>query len=144
MRFWTVVIAVALVGCVGGPGEGFGDGGAGSRSSSGSSGSSGPSASGGSSGATSAIIRASSFDKSCNVASDCIAIYEGNVCSPCACPNAAIASSQQGAYAAQASQLRATCGAVGDVACGPCSSTTTVCAGNRCAVAIGIADAGGD
>ena len=41
------------------------------------------------------IVEAASYDRSCAVDSDCVAIGEGNACEPCAldCPNAAIARS---------------------------------------------------
>ncbi len=46
------------------------------------------------------IIQASSFDQSCKVDSDCVAVGEGDVCYPCivACSNAAINVSAKGQY----------------------------------------------
>lgn len=35
-------------------------------------------------------VEADDFDRSCEIAADCVAVYEGEVCSACQCPNAAI------------------------------------------------------
>jgi hypothetical protein len=149
MRLWTFAIAVCLVGCVGGPGDGFGgDGGVGSSSGSSGNSSSGGSSSGssGSSGGASTQIRASDFTQSCQVASDCTPIYQGEVCTPCACPNAAIATTQLDAYQSKLTQIRSTCGPLPAIACADCANATPLCAGNKCNVAIGVvpADAGAD
>ncbi len=162
MRVWTLglAIAVGMVGCVGGPGEPFSSSGAGSNTSSsgfGSSGggdttssssgsSGGPSSSGAttSGGTTSAIVRATDFSQSCTVASDCVAVYSGDQCAPCQCPNAAIATSQASSYASKSTQAKASCGDTGNISCGaPCPATTTLCAGGKCSIAIGIAADGG-
>lgn len=136
MRLWTFVLAVGLVGCVGGPGDGFGgDGGGGS---SGSSGSSGPSSSSGGAGTQ---VHASDFDQTCKVASDCAAIYEGEVCTPCPCPNAAIATSQASSYQSKVTSIRATCGPMPGIAC-QCAARVPACAGSKCGVNVGIVDAG--
>jgi hypothetical protein len=40
--------------------------------------------------ATCGIIRASDYDQSCNVDSDCAGVFSGNTCVDCPCPNATI------------------------------------------------------
>ena len=45
-------------------------------------------------------ILASSYDQSCNVDSDCAAVFSGSLCSTCTCPNATISQDAMAAYQA--------------------------------------------
>jgi hypothetical protein len=120
-------VVVALVAaCTGGPGDlPAGDGG---TSSSGSTSSS----SSGSSG-TNAQIRASDFDQSCTTAADCAAVFEGPICKPCPCENAAIAKKDAEKYAS--TKAGADCPPQeGDVACAPCLPPIMACNAGKCAL----------
>ncbi len=60
--------------------------------------------------ANSQLIQASSYDQSCKVDSDCVAVGEGNACYACqiACPNAAINASAKARYLADIPKTAAT------------------------------------
>lgn len=127
-------MALFLVACTGGPGELPGsDGGSGGGSSSGStsSSSSSSSSSTSSSGGTNTTIKASDFDQSCTTAADCAPIYEGAICTPCACPNAAIAKKDLAKY--NDTRADADCPPTG-VQCDACSPPAVTCAGGKCAI----------
>lgn len=129
----TTSIALLLAACTGGPGDLPGtDGGSGGQggSSSGSSGGSSGGSSSGSSG-TNAQIRASDFDQSCTAATDCVAVFEGQICSPCGCPNAAIAKKDLQEYAS--TRAAANCPQT-DIACDACAAPAVDCAAGKCAI----------
>ena len=121
------MIALLLAACTGGPGNlpGTGDAGADASSSSSSSSSSG-------SGGTNAQIRASDFDQSCTTAADCAAVFEGPICKPCPCENAAIAKKDAEKYAS--TKAGADCPPQGDVACAPCVPPILECTAGKCAL----------
>ncbi len=118
------MIALLLAACTGGPGNlpGTGDAGADASSSSSSSGS----------GGTNAQIRASDFDQSCTTAADCAAVFEGPICKPCPCENAAIAKKDAEKYAS--TKAGADCPPQGDVACAPCVPPILECTAGKCAL----------
>jgi hypothetical protein len=49
-------------------------------------------------GGTCATIEASHYDQSCATDTDCLAVYQGSLCSNCFCPNAAISQTALPAY----------------------------------------------
>ena len=50
-------------------------------------------------------ISAASYDQACNVAADCVAVYQGDLCGGCLCPNAAINQAAHPAYSAVLANL---------------------------------------
>ncbi len=154
----TLAITSVLVACVGGPGQlpsdseqnpdvekaaASGSGSSNKNSGSGSSSSTGSSQ--GSTGSGGAVvdastippvqqqtIAASEFDRSCDTDLDCVPIFQGTVCSPCQCPNGAIAASSQSDYQTKLKERSASCPPQGDVACSPCSATLVpVCSASK-------------
>ncbi len=102
-------------------GSGGADGGGGSDGTAGSDGSSGAEG-----GAGCVNIDLSTYDQSCNVASDCVVIVTGEVCSgSCACGGSPVNKSGEARWKA------ATAGIKFD-AC-PCASEQVVCSGGMCA-----------
>jgi hypothetical protein len=85
--------------------------------------------------ASATTISASSYDQSCQVASDCVAIEVGQVCGPgcgLVCPNAAINRSAEQQYDADLQRILASC-AVPPEPCGVgCPAATVSCVGGRC------------
>lgn len=49
-------------------------------------------------GCSAGSIQASGYDQSCNADADCAAVFEGNLCGLCFCPNAALAKSALAKY----------------------------------------------
>lgn len=156
MRLWSIVLAVGLVGsvfasaagCVGGPGDGFGeDAGSGLASGFGngngngstSSSSSSSSSTSGSSGATRTTIKASDFNQTCGTAADCVTVFQGDPCNPCPCPNAAIARADFEKYTSDISSARATCPRTDvQVDCAACPNAVAVCSSDKCTAAVGV------
>ena len=93
-------------------------------------------------------ISASSYDQSCQQASDCAPVAEGEVCGPgcgLVCQNAAINQSALVAYQSDVKRITASC-AVAPGACGigcPGPNVLT-CIGGRCGLCVGLScvDAG--
>jgi hypothetical protein len=50
-----------------------------------------------------------SYDRACKADNDCTLVFAGDVCSPCACPNAAISQSAQASYAKELASRKETC-----------------------------------
>jgi hypothetical protein len=141
MRYLISGLFVVLVACTGGAGPIDQTGNGSSSSSSGltsssggssSGGSSGGSSSGGSGGGSNQTVQASEFSQACVESTDCLAIYEGNVCDPCKCPNAAIAKAAASDYA---EKFRGAECPTTDVACAAdCAEATPVCAQGTCTI----------
>jgi hypothetical protein len=139
MRYLISGLLVVLVACTGGAGP-IDQTGNGSSSSSGLTSSSGGSSSGGSSGESSSgasggsnqTVKASDFSQACVESTDCIAIYDGNVCDACKCPNAAIAKDAASDYA---TKFQGAGCPTTDVACAAdCAEATPVCAQGTCTI----------
>jgi hypothetical protein len=147
-----------LVACTGGPGplllgenqdidptaEGNGNNTPVPGGSSGSSGGSGSvGGSSGSSGTTTnppvtATITGLEFDRACNADADCVAVFQGFVCTTCKCPNTAIATKDRARYDS-ALQTRSTgCAPPGDVACAACENVTAGCDPNTKQCGLGV------
>ncbi len=75
-------------------------------------------------------LDASGYARSCSTDADCEVATVGNVCQPCKCPNAAIATTSANAYAgdyrAHASQCRADKTGIQCAACAPSKATCTI------------------
>ncbi len=91
------------------------------------------------------ILRAGDYDQDCEVDTDCVAIFEGNACTSCACPNAAIASKDASKYSGDRTDAAKDCPDPGDVACTPCESPRVGCNPNtkKCGIGVSSSDAGG-
>lgn len=86
-------------------------------------------------GCTDGGIAASSYDQSCTIDSDCIAIAEGNSCSLCGfnCPNAAINVGQYGKYLADIAYTPADLSGQRQACSGVCGVTSApCCVGGAC------------
>jgi hypothetical protein len=79
-----------------------------------------------------ALIDGSAYKTSCSTVSDCAAVYFGDQCSMCACPNGAISVSQKVLYEADRSAALATCGARPAVACAACETRALTCESGVC------------
>lgn len=70
---------------------------------------------------------------SCVIDTDCAAVRTGDPCAVCACPNAAIATSELPFYGYQARPLTAACARPeSPPACAPCPTTTATCVAGTC------------
>ncbi len=78
---------------------------------------------------TSTTILLDSYQQSCVVDADCVAVLIGDLCS-CRCDYGAISRSEQARY--DDARARISCG--GDRVCGPCQSAQATCTASRCAV----------
>jgi hypothetical protein len=126
---WPLIFVFLAAACTGGSGDLPG-----STSSGGSSGST-SGASGGSSSGGGAQIRASDFDQSCTGDQDCVAVFEGDVCAPCACANAAIALTARAEYNDARSNLFSSADCVKpDVECDVCPDPPVSCGQGTCAI----------
>jgi hypothetical protein len=65
-------------------------------------------------------------------AADCIAVYAGDLCSQCTCPNAAIDVGEQGAYEAERQAKAPATKPPGGCFC---PKTTVACPAGHCAIA---------
>jgi hypothetical protein len=91
------------------------------------------------------LVRASDYDQSCTVDTDCVPVSEGNLCDPAAseCPNAAISKSADAQYQAAADKALASCHAQASCAFPP----GACCVAGNCHIATGqctVADAAPD
>jgi hypothetical protein len=73
------------------------------------------------------IIDGKSYANACTASADCVAVFFGTQCEPCACPNAAISTSARVTYEADRSSALATCGSRKEIACGPCEDRQLAC-----------------
>lgn len=94
--------------------------------------------------ATTVTVRAEDYDQECTTADQCVAVFSGNACAPCQCPNDAVAKAVSGDYAKALATAKSSCGDRGDVACAPCEPADAVCdpGTKRCALRLGVADGG--
>lgn len=72
------------------------------------------------------------YKTECAAPADCAAVFFGDQCGVCACPNAAISSSEKVLYDADRSAAIATCGPRAAVACGPCEDRVLTCTAGVC------------
>jgi hypothetical protein len=79
-------------------------------------------------GTTAAPIDAASYATSCAIDTDCARATVGDICSPCKCPNAAIATSAADAYAADYRATASQCQPLSSgVACAACAPMKAQC-----------------
>jgi hypothetical protein len=83
--------------------------------------------------ACSTHLDATHYDQSCSTAADCVAVFNGDVCSVCACPNAAINAKDKSRYDADDGSLQRYCGPRPAVACISCPTPMVACVGGKCA-----------
>ena len=75
-------------------------------------------------------VNARDYGQACEVPEDCTAIYEGEVCAVCACPNAAIAATDEAAYTADREATN--CGITADILCAACAPIELDCVEGAC------------
>ena len=71
----------------------------------------------GTSGCGSTEIATTSFDRQCAVATDCVSVYEGDLCAACRIDNAAINAAELQRYEAEARSLSKNCLYIGEARC---------------------------
>lgn len=74
------------------------------------------------------IIDGESYSRACTANADCVAVFFGNQCDPCGCPNTTIATQDEVTYHADRSAALAACGPRPEIACGPCQDRRPFCA----------------
>ncbi len=79
-----------------------------------------------------ADLKASDYSQSCDLASDCSPVYQGQVCAPCPCPNSAIAMKDLAKHQADFSARKSSCGLNPPVACAACQTSTATCENKKC------------
>lgn len=78
-------------------------------------------------------IHAADFEQSCTADSDCVPVYEGDVCAVCKCNDAAIASSAAQSYDDKTTRLLAACGPRPAIGCNAdCPESVATCVSNKC------------
>lgn len=82
----------------------------------------------------STTLRAENYDASCTSDNGCVAVFEGDACAVCGCPNAAISQGEAARYAGDAARLVELCGPLPAAACGACLEPTVACVQGRCTV----------
>jgi hypothetical protein len=80
----------------------------------------------------SSILDKKAYSQSCAQASDCVPVFLGDVCTVCACANAAVATSSRARYDADAAAARRLCGPQPAIACAPCSQAIATCTNGVC------------
>jgi hypothetical protein len=77
------------------------------------------------------LITDKGLSRSCSVNADCVPVFFGDVCSTCACPNDAIASSSKSRYDNDLASIQKWCGPRPPIAC-ECVTATAVCTNGSC------------
>jgi hypothetical protein len=83
----------------------------------------------------STTLDASRYQTSCQVASDCVTVFVGDVCSTCTCHNTAISRSSQEAYNGDLGGIIFWCTPGLLDTCGACAQVTAVCDAGQCGLA---------
>ena len=78
------------------------------------------------------VIDGKAYSKTCTVAADCVGVFFGDQCTPCGCPNDAIASTERVNYAADRSAAIAACGPRPAIACAACQDVVLKCTAGAC------------
>ena len=81
---------------------------------------------------SSTTIDTSGYDTACNNDGDCAAVFQGDACTPCLCPNAGVASDAAAKYASDLAALRAKCGPMPAIGCEACAPQVGLCVSNGC------------
>ena len=63
---------------------------------------------------------------------DCVAVFQGDACNTCGCPNAAIKQSALAQYQKDLAALQTHCGPRPKIACADCSPRLGLCLGGSC------------
>jgi len=84
--------------------------------------------------ACSTSIDAKNYQRSCSADGDCAAVYSGDTCALCPCPNAAIATTELTRYQSDAQSLHGRCHSNAQADCVPCQAVTAFCLDGTCAV----------
>ena len=84
-------------------------------------------------GCSSTVIDTSQFQAPCTQDTDCVAVVNGDICSPCACPHPGISASQLAKYQQDVNGLKGGCKA-GTPVCAPCIAMDALCLDSACTV----------
>jgi hypothetical protein len=79
----------------------------------------------------STVISSKGLSTACTVDADCVAVYLGDVCGVCDCPNAAIAASSKASYDTEVSDAQKLCGPRTAIAC-DCIQVSAGCSSGTC------------
>jgi len=79
-------------------------------------------------------VSAGDYPRDCVEDGGCAAMFEGEVCVPCACANAAVSARAEvvSEVGRDFSAARAWCGAMPEIACGPCPEPRVACRSGAC------------
>ncbi|MFZ5444809.1 MAG: hypothetical protein ACOZQL_32770 [Myxococcota bacterium] len=80
----------------------------------------------------STVIDGKQYKTACAAPTDCAAVFFGDQCGVCACPNAAISASDKVLYEADRTAARTQCGPQPAIACGPCQESVLTCTNGAC------------
>lgn len=72
------------------------------------------------------------YSQACTAATDCAAVFTGDTCAVCVCPNAAVSRQDLARYTADADALRVRCGPRPEARCGACMMRDVQCANGNC------------
>lgn len=78
------------------------------------------------------VIDAARYSRACAQPSDCSAVFAGDACAVCACPNTAISASAKASYDADVAALKKLCGPQPAIACAPCAEPMPTCTNRTC------------
>lgn len=79
-------------------------------------------------------IDGTNYDRTCGAASDCAAVFFGDQCEVCACPNAALNGADRTRYEADRTQALLSCGPQPAIGCTECPAATVSCTDGTCAL----------
>lgn len=80
-------------------------------------------------------LDAKDYSSTCTAASECVAVYFGELCQVCGgCANGAIHQSQVAKYESDRQAISRSCGPTPLVACAACRAPMVACTGGRCVV----------
>ncbi len=82
----------------------------------------------------STIVDAAKYRQSCTGSGDCTAVFSGDQCSICLCPNAGINNADADAFHRAATEAVKHCGPRPAIACAGCPDIVDVCLAGKCAV----------
>lgn len=89
------------------------------------------------------VVDSSGYDHACTADSQCVAVFGGNICAVCSCPNDAINRSALAGFNAAVSAALNACGPRPAIACAACEDKPVACVAGRCAI-VTATDAGPD
>lgn len=80
------------------------------------------------------VVTDQGLSKACVADADCAPAFFGDVCTPCACANGAIAVSSRSKYQQEVTAAKQWCGPQEAVRCAPCREPLVRCESGTCAL----------